>query len=75
MLSTVKYYIMAGLGFLVVVFYALLQSERLSTAQDKLKRAKSTRQTEKRVNKATLEGLQRERDSKNNRNYDDDSIV
>jgi len=65
-LSTVKYYIMAALGFGVVVLYALLQSEKKERAQEKLKGIKKARETEKKATNAMVEGLQNEQDVKDN---------
>lgn len=64
--STVKYYIMAGLGFLSVVLYALLQSEKKGRAQEKLNGIKQARKVERAVLKSTQEGLASEQEKLNN---------
>ena len=51
---------MAGLSFLLIILYALLQSEKKQRAQEKLKGMKIARDTEKRANTALVEGLKRE---------------
>jgi len=73
--STIKYYIIAILTGAVIVVYALLSNEKKERAQEKLKGMKKARETEKRINKATVEGIQREAKSKSDRNYDDDDII
>ncbi len=75
MLNNIKYYAIAAFGVLSVILWALLNNERRKSAQHKLKEAKAARKTEKLINKATVEGLQREQNSKNNRDYDDDDRI
>jgi len=75
MFSGIKKYAVIFLGGLTIVFWAVIETLRRKSAQHKLGEEVATRETESRVNKSTVEGLQRERDSKDNRNYDDDSIV
>ncbi len=74
-ISTLKYYAIALFGFLVVLFWGLLQSKKKEFAQAKLKGIKQARETEKKTNKAIVEGLQREKHNKDKRNYDDDGFV
>lgn len=57
------------------MFWAVIEMLRRKSAQKQLKVEIATRETETRINDSTLEGLKRERDSKDNRNYDDDSVV
>ncbi len=73
--SIVKTYGVVALGFLSVVLWALFNNERRKAAQHKMKEAKAVLEANKRVNKSTVEGLQREQNSKNNRNYDDNGII
>jgi len=73
--SNVKNYITIFFGGLTLVFWAVIEMLRRKSAQKQLKVEIATRETETRINDSTLEGLKRERDSKDNRNYDDDSVV
>ncbi len=62
MLANIKYYAMAFLGFLAILFWGLLQSEKKQRVQEKLKGIKRARQVEKRAVKALVEGLKNEQD-------------
>ncbi len=75
MLSNIKYYAIATFGLISIIMWALFNNEKRKSAQHKLKEAKAARKTEKLINKATVEGLQREQNSKNNRDYDDDDRI
>lgn len=62
-LSTIKYYIMAGLGFLSIILYALLQSNKKEFAQAKLNGLKQARKVEKETFKTMKEGLKNEKEA------------
>ena len=75
MWGNIKYYAIAAFGVLSVILWALLNNERRKSAQHQLKEAKAARKSEKLINTATVEGLQREQSSKNNRDYDNDDTI
>ncbi len=65
-LSTIKSWLLGSLALGTAILFGLWKVSQLGRVKDKVKGINRARDTEKRANKAALEGLQREQDEINN---------
>ncbi len=73
--GTIKLWIIGILTLGLSLVYAWMKTKDAVYDREKLAAEQDARDTEKRVNTATVEGLQNESKSKDNRTYDDDGVV
>jgi len=60
MFSKLKIYLVAGLGFLTAVFYALLQKEKAARADEHAEIAETSRKTQEKASDALVDGITKE---------------